>query len=168
MQAGGLQPESALGPVLPAVRVHRELATLPVFVRPGTILPIEPLVQSTEELPSGPLTLRVFPGPNCGGHLYQDDGTSFAYKKGEFLRMSFSCQRSDDRREINIHVGKHEGSYPAWWKQIAVQVNGLSGKPSSVTVNGETATFSYADRSATIVAKDSGNGVDVVVRFAGH
>ncbi len=165
---GGLQPESAAGPALPAVRIHRELAALPVFVRPGTILPIEPLVQSTEEQPSGPLTLRVFPGPNCGGHLYQDDGTSFAYKHGEFLRMSFSCQRSEDQREIDIHIGKHDGSYPAWWKEIAVQVNGLSARPSSVTVNGKTANFTYTGTSATIEAKDSGDGLDVVVKSAAH
>jgi len=166
VQAGGLQPESAAGPVLPAVRVHRDLATLPVYVRPGTILPIEPLVQSTEEQPLGPLTLRVFPGPNCGGHLYQDDGTSFAYRRGEFLRMSFSCQSSENGREITIHIGKHDGSYPAWWKEIAVQVNGLSARPSSVTVDGNTANFSYTDTSATIVAKDNGDGIDVVVQYA--
>ena len=168
VQAGGLQPESALGPVMPTVRIHRELSSLPVFVRPGTILPIEPLVQSTEEQPSGPLTLRVFPGPNCSGQLYQDDGTSFAYKRGEFLRMSFSCQSSDDHRGINIHIGKHDGTYSAWWKEIAVQVNGLPAKPSSVTVNGKTATFSYTDASATILAKDNGDGIDVVLTSAAH
>jgi alpha-glucosidase len=168
VQAGGLQPESAARPVLPAVRIHRELATLPVFVRPGSMLPIEPLVQSTEEQPVGPLTLRVFPGPDCGGHLYQDDGKSFAYKQGKFLRMNFSCEVSADHRGISIHIGKHEGSYPAWWKEIAVQVNGLSARPTSVTVNGKTASFSYADESATIVATDGGDGLDVVVGLAAH
>jgi alpha-glucosidase len=168
VQAGGLQPESALGPVLLAVRVHRDLSTLPVFVRPGTILPIEPLVQSTEEQPSGPLTLRVFPGPNCGGHLYQDDGTSFAYKRGEFLQMTFSCQTSENQTGITIHIGKHAGSYPAWWNEIAVQVNGLPVKPSSATVNGKPANFTYADTSATIVAKDSGDGIDIAVGSTAH
>jgi len=166
-EAGGLQPESAVGPALPAVRIHRELSTLPVFVRPGSILPIEPLVQSTEEQPSGPLTLRVFPGADCGGHLYLDDGTSFAYKRGEFLRMSFSCQSSGDHREIKVHIGNHEGSFPAWWKAIAIQVNGLPARPLSVTVNGEAANFSYADALATIVVEDSGDGMDVVVKSGG-
>jgi alpha-glucosidase len=161
--AGGLQPGSAAVPVLPAVRIHRELATLPVFVRPGAMLPIEPLVQSTEEQPMGPLTLRVFPGPDCGGHLYQDDGKSFAYKQGVFLRMDFSCETSADHSSIRIHIGKHEGSYPAWWKEIAVQVNGLSVRPTSVSVNGKATSFSYADESATIVATDDGDGLEVVV-----
>jgi len=132
-------------------------------VRPGAMLPIEPLVESTEETPVGPLTLRVFPGPDCGGHLYQDDGKSFAYKQGAFLRMNFSCEVSADHGAIRIHIGRHEGSYPAWWREIAVQVNGLAARPSSVSVNGKTASFSYADESATIVATDGGDGLDVVV-----
>jgi alpha-glucosidase len=164
--AGGLQPETAAGPVLPAVRVHRELATLPVFVRPGAMLPIEPLVQSTDERPVGPLTLRVFPGPNCGGHLYQDDGTSFAYQHGGFLRMSFTCEVSADHRQISIYIGKHEGSYPAWWKQIAVDVNGLPGRPSSVSVKGQAARYVYGGHSATITVTDRGDGMDIVVRSA--
>jgi alpha-glucosidase len=82
--------------------------------------------------------------------------------------MDFSCQGSENQREINIHIGKHDGSYPAWWKEIAVQVNGLSARPSSVTVNGKTATFTYTDTSATIMAKDSGDGIDVVVQSAVH
>jgi alpha-glucosidase len=162
--AGGLQPETAAKPVLPAVLIHRELATLPVFVRPGTMLPIEPLVQSTNEQPVGPLTLRVFPGPNCGGHLYQDDGTSFAYKSGNFLRMSFTCEASPDHDDISIHINKHEGSYKAWWKQIAVEVNGLRGKVLSVAVDGKAAQYSSKDHSATIMATDRGDGIDVLIR----
>ena len=164
--AGGLQSETATGPVLPAVRVHRELATLPVFVRPGAMLPIEPLVQSTSERPVGPLTLRVFPGPNCSGHLYQDDGSSFAYQQGSFLRMSFTCEISADHRQINIHIGKHDGSYPAWWKQIALDINGLSGPPLSVSVEGHAAHYVYGVHSIKINVTDRGNGMDIVVRSA--
>jgi len=49
--------------------------------------PEQPLVQSTDEKPQGPLTLRVYPsalpGKDCGGSLYLDDGTSYAFKKGD-------------------------------------------------------------------------------------
>ena len=162
--AGGLQTETVAKPVLSAVLIHRELATLPVFVRPGAILPIEPLVQSTDEQPIGPLTLRVFPGPNCSGHLYQDDGTSFAYKSGSFLRMSFTCEASPDHDQISIHINKHEGSYKAWWNQIAVEVNGLRGKVLSMTVDGKTMQYSYKDHSATIMTTDRGDGIDVLIR----
>jgi alpha-glucosidase len=167
VEAGGLQTEPAAGPVLPAVKIHRELATLPVFVRPGAILPVEPLVQSTEETPVGPLTLRVFPGPECGGQLYQDDGRTFAYKQGAFLRMSFTCEAAANGGRVSIHVGKHEGSYPTWWKEIAVQVNGLAGRPSSVMVDGKAAKFTYMENAATIVASDGGNGIEIVLQAPG-
>jgi alpha-glucosidase len=156
------QPETAKVATLSTVSIHPELATLPVFVRPGAILPVEPLVQSTDERPHGPLTLRVFPGSDCSGRLYQDDGTTFAYKTGDFLRMSFTCEMSPDHGVI-LHIGRHEGSYPAWWRQIAVEINGLSRKPSSVIVDGQAATFRPGDHSVTIMVEDPGSGVNIVV-----
>jgi len=44
------------------VLVHPALDTLPVYVREGSILPMQPLTQSTNETPKGPLLLRVYPG----------------------------------------------------------------------------------------------------------
>ena len=79
----------------PEVHIHRSLDTLPVFVRAGAIVPEQPLVESTDEKPQGPLTLRVYPpvqpGKDCTGSLYLDDGQSYAFQKGEFLRVAFTC-----------------------------------------------------------------------------
>ena len=36
-------------------QVEPKLDQLPVFVRSGSILPMQPLVQSTDEVPNGPL-----------------------------------------------------------------------------------------------------------------
>ena len=64
---------------------------LPVYVREGTILPMAPLVQSTDEKPFGPLTLRFFPRDNCQGSLYRDDGTSYDFRNGVYLCEHFAC-----------------------------------------------------------------------------
>ena len=70
----------------PEVHIHRTLDTLPVFVRAGSIVPEQPLVQSTDEKPQGPLTLRVYPptapGKDCDGSLYLDDGVSYDFQEG--------------------------------------------------------------------------------------
>jgi alpha-glucosidase len=158
----GQQLDTAKDTFVPTVRIHPEITSLPVFVRPGAILPIAPLVQSTEQRPAGPLKLRVFPGPNCAGELYQDDGTSFAYKQGHFLRMTFSCDVAGKNGSLAIHIGKHEGSYPAWWRQIAVEVGGFSKRPLAVTVDGRTTSFDAASHSVSVLLTDSGNGMDVV------
>ena len=159
-----LQPEAAKGAVLSTTRVHPKLEELPVFVRPGAILPMEPPVQSTDEKPEGPLTLRVFPGPNCAGEIYQDDGSSFAYRRGKFLRIRSTCTLSADKKEVTVHIGKHEGDYPAWWKEISVEVSGFTKPPSSVTVNGTSTTLTVSDRGGVITIPDSGTGIDIILR----
>jgi alpha-glucosidase len=162
----GLQPEAAAGPALSTIRIHPELAMLPVFVRPGAILPTEPLVQNTEEKPHGPLTLRVFTGPHCSGNLYQDDGTTFAYKRGQYLRMNFSCDVLPGGRGLAIHVGKHEGDYPAWWDEIALEVNGLTTAPVSATVNGRSTGITTSGESFSLRAPDPGTGMEIILRNA--
>ena len=92
---------------------------LPVFVRPGTILPRQPLVQSTSETPKGPLSLDVYPGDDCRGQLYFDDGVSIA---GPSLRQEITCTATS--RGVSLHFATREGSFRPWWKQIAVTVHG--------------------------------------------
>ena len=61
-------------------------------------MPLEPLTQSTEETPQGPLTLRVYPGKDCQGSLCTlDDGKTLAYTGGEFVRVNFSCEITSAR-----------------------------------------------------------------------
>ena len=102
--------------------IHPPIDTLPVYVRGGSILPMEPLVQNTDETPSGPLELRVYPGPNCSGSIYLDDGHTFNYEHGEYLRQSFSCE--GDEHSMHIHFHPREGSYAPWWRLIEVVVYG--------------------------------------------
>ncbi|GAC1680636.1 MAG: glycoside hydrolase family 31 protein [Terriglobales bacterium] len=103
-----------------AEMVHPTLEALPVFVRGGSIIPVQPLTQSTDEIPDGPLTLRVYPGQNCRGTLYQDDGKSMAYKQGEFVRVDFSCELGTSA--LKLHLGPHQGKYKPWWKQVRLEV----------------------------------------------
>jgi len=138
------------------------LEALPIFVREGTILPLQPITQSTSELPQGLLTLRVYPGKNCEGSLYQDDGTTMAYQHGEFLRMEFSCEQTTS--SIKLHIGPHEGTYPPWWKQLQVEVYGWNF--SSTHVLAKSAVASPATRDpvhhmVSIVIPDDGRGTDL-------
>ena len=55
-------PTPAADQVALSAQVNPTPDALPVYVRAGAILPIEPLVQSTEETPQGPLTLRIYAG----------------------------------------------------------------------------------------------------------
>ncbi|HEX7694085.1 MAG TPA: TIM-barrel domain-containing protein, partial [Sphingomonas sp.] len=120
--------QPALGATNEAIRVteHPALDRLPVFVRAGTILPRQPLVQSTAETPHGPLTLDVYPGPDCHGSIYLDDGHSMAFERGDFLRQTVRCS-IDPTGDLAVQFGPREGRYKPWWTQIAVRVYGVHG-----------------------------------------
>ena len=100
---------------------------LPVFVRAGTILPRQPLVQSTMQVPQGPLSLDVYPGQDCRGDLYFDDGISIG---GPSLRQSISC--TPTASGVRLHFGARQGKWRPWWKSIEVTVHGA--KPVSKTI----------------------------------
>jgi alpha-glucosidase len=125
--SNALKTDNNGGMSSPQVRISHSQKTLPVFVRAGAILPVQPLVQSTEERPQGPLTLRVYPpmreDGECRGSLYLDDGVSYGYQKGDFLRESFTCKKTADG--LTVTVAPREGSFAPWWKQISVEVCGV-------------------------------------------
>jgi alpha-glucosidase len=121
------------------VKIHPQLDVLPVYARAGAIVPMQPLTQSTDEAPQGPLTLRVYPGPNCGGALYLDDGTTMDYKQGKYLRVSFSCEATAN--SLRIHIGHPEGGYQPWWRQYEVKIFGWNSAAARVLEDGQGNTI---------------------------
>jgi alpha-glucosidase len=104
--------------------VTPKLELLPVFVRPGAIIAKQPLVQSTTETPSGPLQLEIYPGEDCRGEIYLDDGVSI---EGPTLRQQVTCTVT--AKGVTLHFAAREGSYRPWWKSILLTVHGT--KPVS-------------------------------------
>jgi alpha-glucosidase len=129
--ARDLEQRDAKQPNKPLL-ITPKLADLPVYVREGTILPIAPLAQSTSETLVGPLTLRVYVGDDCRGDLYQDDGKSFAFRSGQFLRLHFSCETRPDGT-LTVHLSAREGSFAPWWKQVRVEAFGWTPRLKQAT-----------------------------------
>jgi len=142
------------------VIVEPSVALLPVYARGGSIVPVAPLTQSTMETPRGPLTLRVYVGDDCKGTLYQDDGTSYDFKEGVFLRMDSTCRV--DGGALHVHVGPHVGSYKAWWSEITIEVYGLPALTGHGTVAGGrvNATWNSGIHAWQTTLPDSGKGLD--------
>ena len=131
------------------IQVEPLLDTLPVYVRAGTILPQQPVVQNVDEPPQGPLDLRVYPGPDCRGDLYMDDGETYAYQKGDVLRVHFSCHAAADH--VSLHMSVDEGTYHPWFKDVQLTVYG-SDKVRDVTVDG-TAVKNWKAAAGTVTVK---------------
>jgi alpha-glucosidase len=141
------------------LKVTPTLDELPVYVRAGAIVPMEALTQSTMETPAGPLELRVYAGPDCKGSLYWDDGHSFGYTRGEYLRQEFSCEAEQDA--MRVKIGARTGSYAPWWQQLDVAVYGMTGPSASATYAGQAVTTTW-DASAgvlhAVIAADAQGG----------
>jgi alpha-glucosidase len=141
-----------------------QLDRLPVYVRPGAILPRQPLVQGTAETPNGPLELAVYRGPDCRGAIYLDDGVSFAYRRGDYLRQTVRCDSG------GLAFAAREGLYKPWWTAIRVVVHGWTGPAAQVRLGGrsiaaqtdpqaQTLTFELPDiAKASVVSIEGGPG----------
>jgi alpha-glucosidase/alpha-D-xyloside xylohydrolase len=71
-----------------------DLATMPIYVRAGAVIPLDPVRQFTAEHVSAPTTLNVYPGADSSLTLYDDDGSSLGYLHGQGTWTQF---RWDDR-----------------------------------------------------------------------
>lgn len=63
--------------------VPAPIDTIPIFVRAGSILPLGAPVQSTNEKQAIE-KVRIYPGGDAHFVLYSDDGTTYAYEKGNY------------------------------------------------------------------------------------
>jgi alpha-glucosidase/alpha-D-xyloside xylohydrolase len=77
-----------------------DLATIPLYVRAGAIVPIGPVKQYTGEPNNEPITLRVYPGADGHFTWYDDDGASYRYESGEFMRVE--CVWRDADRTLTL------------------------------------------------------------------
>ena len=104
------------------IDVDPPLDTLPVYVRAGSILLQQPVVQNVDETPKGPLDVRVYAGPNCRGELYMDDGNTNAYLKGDNARLHFSCEVTGT--SLSIETSAPEGTFRPWFTKMQFTVFG--------------------------------------------
>jgi alpha-glucosidase len=150
-----------------SVRVNPPLDVVPLYVRGGAILPQQPIVQNTGEKPKGPLTLRVYPGEPCRGSLYLDDGRTYNFTRGEFLRVEYGCQQAADSLSIAISAGK--GSYKPWWDSLSLEIYGMKLPPKEVRVRGRVLTawkFDDQKHSVTFLLPDAPGGAQIRVSLA--
>ena len=125
-QSRDLEQRDALGQNKPLM-IQPKLETLPVYVRGGSIVPVQPLTQSTEETPSGPLTLRVYVAADteapCTGEVYADDGHSFRYRENEYARVRFSCALTP-AGALTVKLSAQEGRFKPWWTDYRLEIHG--------------------------------------------
>jgi alpha-glucosidase (family GH31 glycosyl hydrolase) len=103
-----------------------DLATIPLYCRAGAIISMGPVKQYTEEQVDAPLKLWIYPGADGKFSLYDDDGKTFNYRNGDFMKIDIAW--NDRRRHLDMRLAK--GS----------RILGTSKQRFNVQVAGESAT----------------------------
>jgi len=88
------------------------IATVPLFVRAGSIVPYGPTVQYAMEK-NDPIELRVYPGADGGFTLYEDEGDNYNYEKG--AHSTIPIRWNDSTRTLTIE--RRTGSFAGMLKE---------------------------------------------------
>lgn len=115
-----------------------DLETTPIYVRAGAIVPMGPVRQYVDEPVEAPLTLQVFPGADGVSAVYEDDGRSFDYRKGQFMRIE--ARWEDAARRLRLALAPGSRMLPPGTRAIEVAIAGTKerravtfvGKPVEV------------------------------------
>ena len=115
-----------------------ELETLPLYVRAGAILPLGPVKQYVNEKVDAPLSLTVYPGADGTFRLYEDDGSSFNYRKGEW--MGIDMRWDNATRKLSLRLAEGSRMLPPLKRNIEVN---LDQTTRSVVFDGRAAEVKF-------------------------
>jgi alpha-glucosidase (family GH31 glycosyl hydrolase) len=115
-----------------------DLETMPLHVRSGAILPLAPVREYVDQPVDAPLTLVVYPGADGTFGLYEDDGRSFDYRKGAWMRTEMIWR--DAARRLTLRLAPGARMLPPAVRRIDVRLAGTTsirsltfeGKPVEV------------------------------------
>lgn len=119
--------------------VKAPLATIPVYLRAGGILPLGPVLQYTGEKPIDPLEVRVYPGADGAFALYEDSGDDYGYLQGQSAKIPMTW--SDKRRQFVL--GKRVGTFPGMSKARRIVVKLPDGRSQAVNYQGQRMSVQF-------------------------
>ena len=94
---------------------------MPLFVKAGSIIPVGPEIEYTSQKPADPVTLYVYTGADASFTLYEDEGTTYDYEKGEYSTIPLSWSESAGE----LTIGERKGEFPQMIKERTFNVYGF-------------------------------------------
>jgi alpha-D-xyloside xylohydrolase len=88
--------------------VPAPLDRMPLYVRAGSIVPMGPEEEYSNQKPADPIELRIYPGADGDFALYEDEGDTYDYEKGKYTTIPIHW--NDAERKLTI--GERKGSFP--------------------------------------------------------
>ncbi len=106
-----------------------------LFIREGAIIPYQKPTQFIGENLLDTIELKIYPYQTSSYILWEDDGITFAYEKGDFSKTKIDCVDTGQNTEITFNPV--EGRYEGMPKERTWELEIFSDtKPSYLLVNG--------------------------------
>ena len=88
--------------------VDAPYSRMPLYVREGSIVPVGPAMEWSDEKQADDILLAVYAGRDARFVLYEDENVNYGYEKGRFARIPLEW----DEGSRTLTVGPREGSFP--------------------------------------------------------
>ena len=132
-----------------------DLATIPVFVRAGAIIPMYPDMLYDGQKPLDEVTFDLYPQGDAQYTLYEDYGNTHRYEKGESSTQQVAVTApTQGTGPVQVTIGAVQGQYAGQLPQRRYALRVLSRqRPTAVTL-GERALPMLADKAAWQAASE--------------
>jgi alpha-glucosidase len=77
------------------IKVSVPLNKIPLFVKSGNIIPMAQVVEYIDEKLQKDIIVHIYPGQSASFELYDDDGHSYDYEKGKYIKTMFQYEEAD-------------------------------------------------------------------------
>ncbi|MCD6116815.1 DUF4968 domain-containing protein [bacterium] len=125
-------------------KVKSDLPELPVFAKGGSIIPMQKIVQHTDETPGDTLFLHIYMGDvKTAFTFYDDDGKTLDYRKGKFYKRDMIF---DPGNKIFL-ITKTTGKYRPVFKIIKLILHNFTNI-DKVNINNRISTLARNKNSA--------------------
>ena len=119
--------------------VNAPLDEMPIFVKEGSIIPMQPAMNYSDEFPLDTLILDIFPSKTLQAEftLYEDDGNTLEYQSGSFAETNFT-QFFSGETSLQIEISSSAGSFDGKLSEriYLSQLHRVVNKPTAMFKNG--------------------------------
>ncbi|HOO85145.1 MAG TPA: glycoside hydrolase family 31 protein, partial [Prolixibacteraceae bacterium] len=128
------------------VKVEAPIDQIPLFVKAGSIMPLGPVVQYSDQDSNETLEICIYEGANGEFTLYEDEGDNYNYEDGKYSEITFVW--NDDAKTLTIN-GRN-GSYNGMNENRVFNIIKISDEFSVGTANRSDKKVKYNGAKTSI------------------
>ena len=100
------------------INADADYERMPIYVKEGSIIPMGPALQYTDEKPAETISLYVYTGKDASFSLYEDEGKNYNYEKGAYSNIDLNYNESTG----TLSIGARKGSFKGMLKNRSFRV----------------------------------------------